>query len=89
MSGWDGVAGFAIALAASLLACRRILHRALRNTDTSGDEEYDRLVMSSILPGSRGTSFDKAAELLDGQDLGSFSLAGAKDGERRGTDRRL
>ena len=76
------MAGFAIALIASVLACRRILRRAPGNTDTSGDEAYDRLVVSSILPCSRGTaSIDRVAELLEGQDLGGFSLAGAKYGQ--------
>ncbi len=76
-----GVIGFAIALIASVLVCRQILRHIPRNTDTSGDKEYDKLVMSSILPSNRGTSIDTVAEALNGQELGSFSLS--KGGGRK------
>lgn len=82
LAEWGGVIGFAIALIASVLVCRRILCRAPRNTDTSGDKEYDKLIMSSILLRDRGTPIDKVAEVLKGQELGSFSLVGAKDSGR-------
>lgn len=83
LAEWGGVIGFVVALIGSILVCWLILRRAPRNTDTSGDKEYDRLVMSSILPSNRGTSIDKVAEALKDQDLGSFSLAGTKDGKRQ------
>ena len=75
--------GFTIAFIASVLVCRQILHRAPKNTDTSGDKEYDKLVMSSILPSGQGTSTDKVADALKGQDLGSFSLVGVKASEQK------
>lgn len=74
MTEWGGVIGFVVALISSILVCWLILHRAPRSMDTSGDREYDKLVISSILPSGGGISIDKVADTLKGQELKCFFL---------------
>lgn len=79
LSNWSVVGGFFVAALGTVLVCRAIALHRLPYVDTSGDLEYDRLVMRSILPKDSGVSIDKVAEALKGEDLGSFSLAEHKE----------
>lgn len=72
-----------LSLITSILVCRRIVRCPPRNTDTSGDKEYDRLVMSSILPRNPGVTIDKVADALKEQELGSFVLYENKNSLRK------
>lgn len=80
LSNWSVIGGFAVAALGTVFVCRAIALHRLPYADTSGDLEYDRLVMRSILPKDSGVSIDKVAEALKGEDLGNFSLAGNKEG---------
>lgn len=80
LSNWSVVVGFFVAALGTVLVCRAIALYKLPYADTSGDLEYDRLVMSSILLKGSNVSIDKVAEALNGENLGSFSLAGYKEG---------
>ena len=80
LSNWSVIGGFAVAALGTVFVCRAIALHRLPYADTSGDLEYDRLVMRSILPKGSNVSIDKVAEALNGENLGSFSLAGYKEG---------
>lgn len=80
LSNWSVVGGFFVAALGAVLVCRAIALHRLPYVDTSGDLEYDRLVMRSILPKGSNVSIDKVAEALNGENLGSFSLAEHKEG---------
>lgn len=80
LSNWSVVGGFFVAALGTVFVCRAIALHRLPYADTSGNLEYDRLVMRSILPNGSGVSVDKVAETLKGENLGSFSLAGHMEG---------
>lgn len=79
LSNWSVVEGFFVAALGTVLVCRAIALHKLPYANTSGNLEYDRLVMRSILPKGSGVSIDKVAETLKEENLGIFSLAGHKE----------
>lgn len=78
LTEWGGVIGFAVAVCGSVLAWRLILRRQPQNTDSSGDKQYDKLVMQSILPNGYGIPIDEVAKTLKDQDLADFGLTTSK-----------
>lgn len=64
MDSIGGIIGFFIALLLSFIICRKILKNHVNNS-TSGNIEYDKLVMRSILPINPDISIDLVVSELD------------------------
>ena len=74
MRDWYGVIAFLATMTIALLFAWGLLRRSSRKGDSSGNYEYDKLVMRSILPSNHGIPIDKVYDALKSTDLKEFNL---------------
>lgn len=74
MGDWYGVIALLVTMAVALLLAWGLLRRSSRKADSSGNFEYDKLVMRTILPSNHGISIDKVYDALKDMDFKEFSL---------------
>lgn len=74
MRDWYGVIALLVTVGGALLLAWLLLRHSSRKGDSSGNIEYDKLVMSAILPSNHGISIDKVYEAVKDTDFTEFHL---------------
>lgn len=74
MRDWYGVIVLLATIAVALFLAWGLLRRSSHKSGSSGNHEYDKLVMRTILPSNHGISIDNVYNALKDADLSEFHL---------------